>query len=63
MTQLENETEVARRKQKLIKDMHKLGIYYTADGRRLKDVSLYTLEWTNIQVQNKRGARLYGGNQ
>ncbi|WP_168156666.1 hypothetical protein [Oceanobacillus sp. E9] len=54
MAQLENETEVERRKQKLIRDMHKLGIYYTSDGRKLEEVSsLYTLEWTNIQALNQ----------
>lgn len=63
MAQLENETETARRKQDLIKGMNKLGIYYSTDGRRLKELSLAQLEWDNVIAQNKRGERLYGGNQ
>lgn len=46
------QTEVEARKSYLIRNLKKLGISYTSDGRRLEDVSLYTLEWTNVTVQN-----------
>ncbi|WP_424475369.1 hypothetical protein [Oceanobacillus kimchii] len=53
MYQLNNETEVAQRKEDLIIDLNKMGVYYTSDGRKLEEVSLYTLEWTNIQALNQ----------
>lgn len=53
MNQLDNDTEVAKRKDDLIKGLNKMGVHYTSDGRKLEEVSLYTLEWTNIQALNQ----------
>lgn len=47
------ETEVSQRKKYLIRQLHNMGVYKTSDGRRLEDVSLYTLEWTYIEAQNE----------
>ncbi|MGJ9460092.1 Fur-regulated basic protein FbpA [Oceanobacillus sp. CF4.6] len=52
-------TEVTQRKKYLIKQLHKMRIYKTSDGRRLDDVSLYTLEWTHIQCKIN-AAKAYG---
>lgn len=47
------QTEVQARKQYLIKKLNKLGIHQSRDGRRLTDLSLYSLEWVHIQELNK----------
>lgn len=47
------DTEVSQRKKYLIKQLHNMEVYKTSDGRKLEDVSLYTLEWTFIEVQNE----------
>lgn len=46
-----SETDVQKRKQHLIKELHRMEIYHTSDGRKLEECSLYTLEWTNIDVR------------
>ncbi len=46
-----SETDVQKRKNHLIKELHRMEIYQTSDGRKLEDCSLYTLEWTNISVR------------
>ncbi len=46
-----NETDVQKRKSELIRGLRHLGIFYTSDGRKLEECSLYTLEWTNISVR------------
>ena len=46
-----SETDVQKRKSELIKGLRRLGIFYTSDGRKLEDCSLYTLEWTNISAR------------
>ncbi len=46
-----SETDVQKRKNHLIKELHRMEIYQTSDGRKLEDCSLYTLEWTNIDVR------------
>ncbi|WP_121614768.1 Fur-regulated basic protein FbpA [Virgibacillus halodenitrificans] len=51
-------TAVKERKEELIYELNNLGIYKTEDGRELTEVSLYTLEWTNVTEQNK-AARAY----
>ncbi|WP_017795167.1 hypothetical protein [Oceanobacillus kimchii] len=48
----ESESTVLRKKE-LIEKLKKLGVHYTSDGRKLEEVSLYTLEWTNIQALNQ----------
>lgn len=45
------QTEVEARKNYLIRQLNKLGISHTSDGRSLNDVSLYTLEWSYISVK------------
>lgn len=47
------ETEVKQRKDFLIRNMKRLGVTHTTDGRKLEDVSLYTLEWTYVTVLNE----------
>lgn len=47
------QTKVRARKKFLIRQLERMGIYQTSDGRNLKDVSLYTLEWTSITEKNK----------
>ncbi|WP_147629109.1 Fur-regulated basic protein FbpA [Oceanobacillus massiliensis] len=51
-------TAVQVRKEELIYELNNLGVYSTEDGRQLTEVSLYTLEWTNVTEQNK-AARAY----
>ncbi|MEN2468111.1 Fur-regulated basic protein FbpA [Ornithinibacillus sp. JPR2-1] len=46
-------TEVSQRKKFLIKQLHNLDIYQTSDGRKLEDLSLYTLEWLHVEERNK----------
>ncbi|MFD1416821.1 hypothetical protein [Oceanobacillus jeddahense] len=46
-----SETDVQKRKSELIRGLRQLEIYHTSDGRKLEDCSLYTLEWTNIDVR------------
>ena len=46
-----SETDVQKRKEHLIKGLRRIGIFHTSDGRKLEDCSLYTLEWTNIDVR------------
>ncbi len=46
-----SDIEVQQRKSELIKGLRRLGIFHTSDGRKLEDCSLYTLEWTNIDVR------------
>lgn len=53
------DTEVSQHRRFLIKQLHNMEIYYTSDGRKLEDVSLYTLEWTYIDMRNEV-ARAYG---
>lgn len=42
-------TEVERRKNYLIHELGKLGIYQTSDGRPLKMLGLADLEWIHIE--------------
>lgn len=46
------ETEISQRRKFLISQLAKVEIYKTSDGRDLKDVSLYTLEWTYTEAKN-----------
>ncbi|CEI81282.1 hypothetical protein BN997_01100 [Oceanobacillus oncorhynchi] len=46
-----SETDVQQRKSELIRGLRRIGIFYTSDGRKLEECSLYTLEWTNISVR------------
>lgn len=47
------ETEVRKRREYLTKQLRTMDIYQTKDGRRLEDVSLYTLHWTYIEAMNE----------
>ncbi|MDM8098674.1 hypothetical protein [Oceanobacillus oncorhynchi] len=46
-----SETDVQQRKSELIRGLRRLGIFYTSDGKKIEECSLYTLEWTNIDVR------------
>ncbi|WP_202395612.1 hypothetical protein [Virgibacillus halodenitrificans] len=46
-------TAVKERKEELIHELNNLGVSLTSDGRKLTEVSLYTLEWTFITELNK----------
>ncbi len=46
------ETEISQRRKFIISQLAKVEIYKTSDGRDLKDVSLYTLEWTYTEAKN-----------
>lgn len=46
-----SETDVLKRKNDLIRGLRRMGIFFTSDGRRIEEVSLYTLEWTNITAR------------
>ncbi|GGP16277.1 hypothetical protein [Oceanobacillus neutriphilus] len=46
------EDEVQKRKSQLIKELHRMEIYQTSDGRNIDEVRLYTLEWTYIEALN-----------
>lgn len=47
-----SENDVQTRKDYLIKELHRMEIYHTSDGRKLEDCRLYTLEWTYIEALN-----------
>ncbi len=47
-----SETDVQKRKNHLIKELHRMEIYQTSDGRNIDEVRLYTLEWTYIEALN-----------
>ncbi|WP_162985609.1 hypothetical protein [Virgibacillus halodenitrificans] len=51
-------TAVEERKEELIHDLNNLGVSQTSDGRKLTEVSLYTLEWTNVTEQDKAARAL-----
>lgn len=47
-----SDNDVQCRKEHLIKELHRMGIYQTSDGRKIDEVRLYTLEWTYIEALN-----------
>jgi hypothetical protein len=55
------ETEVSQRRKYLIQQLHNMEIYQTKDGRKLEEISLYTLEWTHIDAINE-SAKAYWEN-
>ncbi len=46
------DTAVNVRKEFLKRELRKLGVFETTDGRKLDDVSLYTLEWNYVIAKN-----------
>lgn len=53
------ESEVRTRKKFLINELKKMDLEKSADGRRLEDLSLYSLEWMHVNEKNK-AAKAYG---
>lgn len=47
------ETEVKSRRKYLIQEIKKMGLEQARDGRRLEDLSLYSLEWMHIEEKSK----------
>ncbi len=53
-----SETDVQKRKNHLIKELHRMEIYQTSDGRKLEDCSYYTVLWNYIDIKCKEGRLL-----
>ena len=53
------DTAVKERKEYLKRELRYMGIYKLPDGRKLDDVSLYTLEWNYVVAKND-AIRAYG---
>lgn len=53
------ESEVMTRKRFLIDQLKIMGLDKAKDGRRLEDLSLYSLEWMHIEEKSK-AANAYG---
>ncbi|WP_164219349.1 hypothetical protein [Virgibacillus sp. YIM 98842] len=47
------------RKVELINELYRLGVYETRDGRKVEDLSLFTLEHVHI-TEECRAAKAYG---
>ncbi|WP_246145107.1 Fur-regulated basic protein FbpA [Oceanobacillus sojae] len=46
-----SETDVQKRKHYLIKELHRMEIYQTSDGRQLNSLTLSDLEWEHITAR------------
>ena len=46
------ETEVKQRKDYLIRNLKRIGVYQTKDGRSLESLRLAELEWIYIEEKN-----------
>lgn len=53
-----SETDVQKRKDYLIKELHRMEIYQTSDGRKLEECRLYTVLWNYIDVKCEEGRLL-----
>ena len=55
------QTEVEARRNYLIRQLNRLGVYHTDTGQALRLISLSELEWMHITAKNEFARSYYGG--